>query len=180
MSLLHIKALVPPPSRPCELGDIKNWPAVEEKLSLSLPTDYRDFVLTYGTGLFARFYIIYNPFSTSEWSNLEICVERLCSQEREFKRDWPDRVPFPIYPECPGLLPWGGDENGNYYYWLTDGRPDSWQVVSDEVRGEGFREYGRCMTDFLCDVMTGKIEALAGDYPKDEDRIFEPWKKSAA
>jgi hypothetical protein len=170
-----IKELVPPPIRPFELGSLEQWQTVEQKLGLSLPSDYRDFVLTYGTRSFARFYTIYNPFSSSEWANLHICIERLCKIAREFKRDWPETVPYQIYPDRPGLLPWGGDDNGNYYYWVTDGPPDTWQVVSDEVRGEGFREYGRSMTDFLSEVLTGKIQALAGDYPRDEHRIFKPW-----
>jgi len=175
MSLLKLKELVAPPPRPFEAGSLAEWPAVEQKLGLSLPVEYRDFILTYGTGQFANFYLIYNPFSVSEWVNLHTCVERLCNTAREFKRDWPETIPYQIFPDRRGLLPWGGDDNGNYYYWLTEGPPDSWQVVSDEGRGEGFREYGRCMTDFLCEILTGKIQALAGEYPRNKDRVFRPF-----
>src|SRR5688572_18897753 len=75
------------------------------------------------------------------------------------------------------IAAWGNDENGNDYYWLTVGLPDTWTVPSDEVRGEGFREYGCAMTDFLTKVLTGECEALAGDYPTDEGRVFEAWTK---
>ena len=166
MSIHKLKSLVPPPTRLFEVGNIDQWQAVEQKLGLVLPADYRDFVFTYGTGLFAEFYRVYNPFAVDEWMNLSASIERDCGWVRETKRDSPSRVPYPIFPEPSGLLPWGNDENGNYYYWITSGSPDSWLVVSDELRGEGFREYGRCMTDFLCEVLTGKIEALAGDYPQ--------------
>src|ERR1043166_334357 len=175
MSVLKLKKLVPPPSRPFELGTIEQWTSVESKLGLSLPCDYRDFVLTYGTGLFAGFYIIYSPFTVIKAANLCAQIETVCQQDRDFKRDFPEAVPYQIYPERPGLLPWGGDENGNYYYWLTDGAPDSWKVISDEVRGDSFQEHGCCMTDFLYDVLTGKIEALAGDYPNDQYLHFESW-----
>jgi SUKH superfamily protein len=174
VSLLQLKQLITPPPRPLEAGSLAEWSAVEQKLGLSLPVEYRDFILTYGTGQFANFYLIYNPFSVSEWVNLHACVERVCKMEREFKREWPEMVPYKIFPDGPGLLPWGSDDNGNYYYWLTEGPADSWQVVSNESRGEGFREYGRCMTDFLCGILTGEIEALAGDYPESKDRMFKP------
>ena len=175
MSLIKLRELVAPPPQPLEVGDLAEWPTVEQRLGLPLPSDYRDFILTYGTGKFANFYCVYNPFSISEWVNLHSSIERLCKIERELKRDWPNTVPYQIFPDRPGLLPWGCDDNGNYYYWVTEGVPDSWHVVSNEVRGEGYREYGRCMSGFFCDVLTGKIQALAGDYPQKEDRVFEPF-----
>jgi len=175
MPLLELKKLVHPPLRPLEAGSLAEWPAVEQKLGLALPTDYRDFILTYGTGQFANFYMAFNPFSVSKWVNLHSSIERVWKAEREFKREWPQMVPYAIFPDCPGLLPWGRDDNGNEYYWFTEGEPDSWQVISNEGRGEGYREYGRCMTDFLCEILTGQIEALAGDYPSEEDRVFQPF-----
>ena len=154
---------------------MEQWRSVERELGTPLPSDYREFVFNYGSGLFAQFYRVYNPFAKSEYTALLPSVRRVCDAEREIKRGWPDQVPYKIHPEKAGLLPWGNDENGNDYYWLTDGPPDSWLVLSDEVRGEGFREYGRSMTDFLADVLLGNIKALAGDYPTEEHRVFEAW-----
>jgi len=173
MSLSQLKLLVRPPLRPFEMGSLEDWPAVEQKLGIALPAEYRDFILTYGTGRFASFYLVYNPFSVCKWLNLHQQVEQLCQQEREFKKEFPSAIPYKLFPDRPGLLPWAGDENGNYYYWLTEGPPDSWLVISQEGRGEGFREYGRCMTDFFCDVFTGKIDALCGEYPKPEHLVFK-------
>jgi hypothetical protein len=175
MSIHKLKSLVPPPTKPFEVGSIDQWRVIEKKLGLVLPADYRDFVFTYGTGLFAELYRVYNPFGVTKWTNFSASIERACGWIRETKQDWPSRVPYPIFPEPSGLLPWGNDENGNNYYWITSGSPDSWLVVSDELRGEGFREYGRRMTDFLCEVLTGKIEALAGDYPRDGHLVFKPF-----
>jgi len=31
------------------------------------------------------------------------------------------------------------------------------------------------MTDFLADILLGKIKALAGDYPAKKHRVFEAW-----
>ena len=175
VSIARLTAMVPPPRRPFEVERVDRWRTVEVKLGLTLPTDYQDFIFAYGSGLFARFYRIYNPFAASELTNLATSIDRVCRALNEIKRDWPEQVPHSIYPDSPGLLPWGNDENGNDYYWLTLGPPNTWHVVSDEVRGEGLRHYECNMTDFLSDILTGKITALAGDYPHDQDRIFKPW-----
>ena len=181
MSIEKLKAIVRPPSRPSDIGSLEEWQTVEQKLGLQLPSDYRDFVFTYGSGLFARIYVVYNPFADSEHvSCLYSSVQKTCQWERDFKKEAPECVPYKIYPERPGLLPWANDDMGNEYFWFTDGAPDTWMVISNEVRGEGYREYGRRMTDFLCDVLTGKIQALAGDYPKDEHKVFEVWNTKKA
>jgi hypothetical protein len=177
MPIELLKKIVPPPTRPSEVGSFQQWQAVEHELGLVLPTDYREFVVTYGSGLFAQFYRVYNPFAASKYTALATSVQRVCAAAREIKCEWPDQVPYPIYPEQPGLVPWGNDENGNDYYWLTEGASDTWRVLSDEVRGEGFRDYGCTMTEFLARVLLGEIEALAGDYPRDENRVFEVWTK---
>jgi hypothetical protein len=175
MPIEPLKKIVKPPLHPSEVGSLHQWQDIERQLDLVLPSDYRDFVFTYGSGLFAQFYRVYNPFAASEYTALCPSIQRVCAAERETKHNWPDRVPYPIYPDRPGLLPWGNDENGNDYYWLTKGAPDTWLVLSDEVRGEGFRDYGCTMTEFLAGVLLGKFEALAGDYPRDENRVFEAW-----
>ena len=175
MSIQELKKLVPPPDRPSEVGSLEAWREIERKIGLVLPSDYRDFIFTYGSGLFAQFYRVCNPFDPSEWISLYASVERVCNSEGEIKRKFPDQVPYPIYPQEAGILPWGNDENGNEYFWLTQGAPDTWLVLSDEVRGEGFREYGCSITEFLTKVLIGHIEALASDYPREENFVFEPF-----
>ncbi len=175
MPIEPLKALVPPPAHPSEIGTLQQWQAVEQQLSLVLPSDYREFIFSYGTDLFAGFYCVFNPFSVLESSALIPSIRKACAAELEIKSNWPDQIPYPIYPERPGLLPWANDENGNLYFWLTEGDPDTWKVLSDEVRGNGFQEYGCTMTEFLTGILLGKIEALAGDYPQKEGRVFKAW-----
>jgi hypothetical protein len=175
MPIEPLKALVPPPAHPSEVGTLQQWQAVERQLGLVLPTDYREFIFSYGTGLFADFYRIYNPFAVSAYTAFIPSVLRTCAGAREIKGKFSDRVPFPLFPDRPGLLPWGNDENGNDYFWLTEGDPDTWKVLSDEVRGDGFQEYGCTMTEFLTGILLGKFDALAGDYPQEEDRVFKTW-----
>jgi SMI1-KNR4 cell-wall len=42
---------------------LDEWQTVERELGVRFPTDYRDFVLNYGSGQLARFYEVWNPFS---------------------------------------------------------------------------------------------------------------------
>lgn len=173
MAIEPLKKIVTPPQRASEVGTLEKWHEVERQLGVELPSDYRDFVFAYGSGLFARFYRVYNPFAASEWTALYSSVQRVCGWQRDTKRQWPKRVPYPIYPEQRGILPWGNDENGNDYFWVVDGPADTWSVVSDATRGEGFREYGCTMTEFLKKVLLGECKALASEYPTEEDRVFE-------
>jgi hypothetical protein len=167
--------MISPPRTPAEVKSTEDWKVVEAGLGLTLPSDYREFVFTYGSGLFAQFYRVYNPFSASKYISLPQSITRVCDGLREFKREFPSQVPYPIHPESTGILPWGNDENGNDYYWLTRGGPDDWRVITDEVRGEGFREYDCTMTEFLERVLLRRIDALASGYPRDEDFVFKPF-----
>jgi hypothetical protein len=165
---------VPPPGKPVDVGSLEDWRAAERELGLALPSDYRDFIFTYGTGLFARFFRLYNPFATGAMGLLP-SVQETCEWRRRTKRDFPERVPYPIYPESPGILPWGNDENGHDYYWFTQGAPDQWTVLSDNVRGSGFAEHRCSLTEYLTGILLGRIKPLAADCFTEEDRVFKPF-----
>jgi hypothetical protein len=173
MPIERITRMVSPPANPTELKSIEDWKTAESDFGFPLPSDYRDFVFTYGSGLFARFYRVYNPFSASKFISLSQSVTRVTDGLRKLKSEFPDLVPYPIHPEPQGLFPWGNDENGNDYYWLTNGRSNDWRVISDEVRGEGFREHNCTMTEFLEKILLRKIDALAGGYPQADDFVFK-------
>ena len=175
MAIGSLKKLVPAPKQPFELGSMEQWRLAEQKLGLTLPSDYRDFVFTYGTGLFAQFYRVYNPFSASESMSLVSAVQKTCDWRRQIRTEFPDRVPYPIHPEKHGILPWGNDENGNDYYWLARGSPEEWIVLSDNVRGNGFAEHKCSMTEYLQGVLTKQIAPLSGDEFKQEDFAFRPF-----
>jgi hypothetical protein len=177
MSLEELVELVPPPRQPFEVGTLKQWRAVEKKLGTELPLDYREVVFAYGSGLFAEFYRVYNPFAVSEHIKLVPSAERVCRFNRESRSSFPMRFPYPYFPEPGGLLPWGNDVNGNDYFWLTEGPPSAWVVVQDENRGGGIKVQPYSMTGFLVAVLTRKVKALASGYPAKSDRIFEQWGK---
>ena len=175
MSLSRLIQLVPPPSIPSEVGTFEAWGQLESEIGVSLPPDYRDFVFAYGTGLFAGFYRIYNPFASSQYMSLSKSIARICDQNRVSQQFFPDRFPYPYFPEPCGLIPWGNDENGNDYFWLAEGPTETWNVVQDENRGIGISKQPFTMTGFLVSVLEGKTKPLAGDYPLEDDFVFEAW-----
>jgi hypothetical protein len=179
MSISELIKLVPPPPKPFEVGTLGQWREIEERLGVKLPRDYREFVFAYGSGLFAGLYRVYNPFAASEYIALLPQGKRVCDMNRECQRSSPERFPYPYYPEPGGLLPWGNDENGNDYYWLTEGLPTKWVVVQDNNRGEGIRVQPYSMTGFLVGILSRKIKPLASGYPRKSVFKFEPWDTSA-
>lgn len=179
MSLSRLIELVPPPATPFEIGTLEEWRDRESDIGVALPTDYRDLVLTYGTGLFAGFYRIYNPFAASQYMSLMASITRVCGQNRVSQQSFPDRFPYPYFPEASGLIPWGNDENGNDYFWLAEGPVETWNVVQDENRGGGITRQPFTMTGFLVSVLEGKTKPLAGDYPREDDFVFEAWSPDA-
>jgi len=179
MSMAELKKLVAPPPKPLEVGTLAQWRELEDQLGTRLPRDYREFVFTYGTGLFAGLYRVYNPFAASEYIALIPQSKRVCDYNREAQLASPERFPYPYYPKSGGLLPWGNDENGNDYFWLTEGPPSKWIVVQDENRGEGIRVQLYSMTGFLLGILQRKIKPLASGYPRKSVFKFEQWDTSA-
>ena len=170
MAAADITALIRPPAVPNQVGTLIEWQAVEQQLGVTLPLDFREFIFAYGTGQLGRFYWVWNPFRGSTFVEQ---VRLICGYERELQRQFPQYYPYPIYPECPGFLPWGSDDNGNYYGWLTDGPPDQWLVLSNGVRGQGYRLHRCNMTGYLAGVFRGEIKPLASGYPCPEDFVFQ-------
>jgi hypothetical protein len=159
-SLTKLIELVPAPKRPTGIGSSAKWSQAEAQLGTKLPDDYRQFIQTYAGGLFAGFYIVLSPGASNPYGNL---VKRLELMASHF--EYHEDLTYDIHPTRPGLLVWGADENGNYYYWLTKGNPEQWKVVTEATRGEGFQEHRCSMVDYLLRVQQLKIKPLASGYP---------------
>lgn len=170
MVVVDIATLIPPPAIPIQVGSLADWQAVEQELGVTFPTDFREFIFKYGTGYLGSFYSVWNPF----WSSNKFVesVRLICAAERESQGRFPEFFPYAIYPDSPGFLPWGSDDNGNYYGWLTEGSADEWSVLSNEVRGLGYRLHCCTMTEYLAKVFGGEIRPLCADIFGPDDFIF--------
>ena len=105
--------------RPNENMEI-DWSAVEEKLGIHLPADYKDFISTYGTGQINDYLYILNPVSINENINLFDWIESIKSSSILCLRDFGAPTPPFIYPEPAGVIPWGYTDNGEGFYWIPE------------------------------------------------------------
>ncbi|WP_020475356.1 SMI1/KNR4 family protein [Zavarzinella formosa] len=167
MAVKELVSFIPPPTSPLEVGDQSTWSSIEAELGSPLPSDYRDFVSTYGTGLLANLINVFNPFSRGEYRNLLQSTKRILDIARTLKIIMPERMPYAIFPEIGGMLPWATDENGNWYFWLTEGSPDEWPVIAGNSRDVDFQRFDIPMTTFLAKALKRKITCKfwASDYP---------------
>ncbi len=139
------------PSAPRE--SVVDWPTVETEMRTSLPEDYKDFILRYGTGKIGEFIWVLNPAASNPNLNLIRRSEEILRALREYRVSLAalgKTVPFAAFPEPGGLLPWGGTDNGDVCYWRTgDPDPNEWHVVLNDGRGAIWEEFDVTMTQFI-------------------------------
>jgi hypothetical protein len=167
MSIEALKKVLPPPAKPVDTGGpTPDWAAVEAKIKTPLPADYKAFVTTYGSGTIDEYFSVFTPFAKTK-RDLPTQIERQLGAMRQV-RDAGEKMKYPLFPEPGGLLPWGLTDNGDVFYWLTTGAPDSWTVVTNVGRGPDYEEFKMSMTDFLAGILSRKAKSEA--FPED----FQP------
>ncbi len=154
MPLSELIAVAPPPREP--VAGRGNWKAVEERLGLGLPGDFKALIETYGSGSFSDFLNPINPFRGDgagfDWADRDIL-----EFDRETRDEYPDALPYPIHPEPGGILPWAETDNGDILYWLTEGDPDSWPILIRESRGPDRVVYPFGAVEFLHRWLSGEL-----------------------
>src|SRR5262249_22787510 len=177
MSIRELTALVKPPSRPTDVPKRPAWKPVEKLIGTAFPKDFKNFIAAFGSGTLGHFVIVLNPFSQVEGFEFFSGAGLLCDTLRTLEEfEGGRQVPFDVHPARPGLLPWGGDENGNGLYWLTDGKPDTWPCVVGEGRGKPWQKFDLPMTSFLAAIYRGEVRCKIWPrgYPRKRDLVFEP------
>lgn len=125
-----ITKVLPKPKKP--IGLERSWKDVEQELGLQLPTDYKQFVDLYGSGLICdsvsiwnlRDKVIFNkplPDILSGKGSVIAIYEYVRSQGY----DWS----YKMFPQPGGLLPFAAINDVHNLNWLTVGLPDKWDVV---------------------------------------------------
>jgi len=175
MSFNDLVNVLPPPITPSENDVDRSWTDIESRLGISLPDDYRKYIRRYGSGCIGAFIWPFNPFSKNENLNLEFQVAARTRALRTSKEQFSIVLPFPLYPQEGGLLPWGATDNGDVLFWLTEGCPNEWSVVINEARAEIYERYQSTMTDFLHNLISARIssEIIPSDFI-DHDTLFSP------
>lgn len=176
MSLTALLAVLPPPRDPSETGDQAGWAELGVNLGVDLPADYHEFIAAYGTGYIAGFLWVFNPFSADSNVNFGLQTKQRIDAHRTFRGRFPKMVPFRLFPEEGGLLPFGATDNGDVMFWLTEGPADGWKTVVYASRADEFEVFGLEMTEFLARVLGSSIRCriFPSDFPSG-DVSFAPW-----
>jgi hypothetical protein len=176
MSLKKLVAVIPPPKKPLDCEG--NWRAAEIVAGAQFPPDFRDLIGRYGTGAFFQGHLtLFNPLTLEG----QACMKHTLEVYAPFRSETRP-LPLPLHPERPGLLPWGRDDNGGGYFWLTKGKPERWPVVYLAHGSEGYPlQLPVNVTTFLEGFAVDRFEALArSDDPMTEEmRVFTPGRSQA-
>ncbi len=174
MTLEFLCRVLPTPIAPIESGSTEEWSEIEKVVDIILPSDYKQYINTFGTGCIGNFLWPFNPFSDNKFLNFGEQIDARLDALRVLKEKWGDRqCPYPLYPEPEGLLPWGASDNGDVLYWLTAGHPDDWSVIINEARSPVYEEYKESTTSLLAKLVLGEIvsEIFPPDFP-DREALF--------
>jgi hypothetical protein len=153
-------------------GSKDEWEKIENNIRMELPSDYKLFVSSYGSGVIDNFLWILNPFIKNENLNLLKKINIIINAYKESKKKFPKEFLHEVYPKKGGLFPWAITDNGDEIYWKMDGNPDKWSIIIYATRSFNFIEFKMSMIEFLCNLLTNKIkcnifpEDFPGNYNK--------------
>ncbi|MDX8053269.1 hypothetical protein SK571_28175 [Lentzea sp. BCCO 10_0798] len=163
--------LIGAPERPPEPTD---WNRVRSLLGTDLPSDYRVLVETYPALALEQFLRITHPTGKHDHSNWTHVAPAVLDRLRETRRNGNIKFPHGLYPETPGLLPWGNTVNGDHCFWLADGEPDRWTIVITDL--VDWWEFGGGLFDFVSGFVSGAVTCpvFPDDVPNGKPPYQEP------
>lgn len=172
MSLARLKVILPPPNDRVDVPKSSQWKAVEKSLQFDLPPDYKSFVEAYGLGCIDGFFWTLNPVTQNKHLNLE---KRIPSTIKEWSmlREKRVEIPYALFPDPEGLVPWAITENGDRVHWL---RRSKRLVVVVEHNGLAvWDEFPLGTVEFLIGMLNRDItiRAFPRDFPGKSHRFFK-------
>src|SRR5262249_27823713 len=136
MSIERLTRLIAPPKQPVHPANAESWSLAERNLGVALPADLYEFSKVYGSGTFRgdtdTALVLYNPASPEYSGEISFECQRL--RDAVQHSDGKD-MPFSVFPETGGLLPFGLDECNVRLCWRTIGPANSWSTVVVWQRG---------------------------------------------
>jgi hypothetical protein len=157
------------PATPHESGTAEGWGDVGRRIGEVPPGDYMKFIELYGTGTIADWLTVLNPFAANRHQNLFVAGFEFLAALREIKGQFLEEVPFPLFYEPQGLLPWGISIDGDIFCWSTRGLSGHW-TVTVIGRHTGNEEFPMPMTQFLFEALSGRVRPRC--FPSDLEPTF--------
>jgi hypothetical protein len=143
-------SLCPPPLT----APTTDWPAVEQALSMPLPTDYKQISDTYGPGTFCGFLHLYYPHPHTSWTNL---TGPMPSTIRTQLHTDHEQAALMLPADPQDLFPMAVTDNGEYLSWVTrpPNSPDAWTIAANQARNFQWYTYDGDLAGFLTAVLSG-------------------------
>jgi hypothetical protein len=142
-----------------------DWAAIEAKLSLRLPNDYKELISHYGEGTFGNYIHLSEIGADLKGFLKNISTTFAIVEEGRSKGRAQDWVDFPFYPTDKGFLPWAFDDNAGPLGWLTQGDCESWPIIVVDNEYSGYDRFDMTVTEFLTKWL--KQEITVSFYPPD-------------
>lgn len=144
-----------------------DWVEVHAGLGTELPVDYRVLSDNYLHLAIAGFMGVLHPDRSDTGYGLQEFVDETLGFLRDRRAIMPERMPYPLFPEPGGLLPWEVTDNNDFFFWLTSGEPDRWRVVvTDQTE---WWEFEGGMQKFLVGLLRGDLvcPVFWDDFPQE-------------
>jgi len=158
----------------------EDWRSTFQRIGTRLPTDFVYAYKAYGDGYFyskshkmtANVSLYAGKALGSFFNN----APKRLSELRVVKEKRPKCVPFPLYWEPGGLLPWGRATNDADLCWVVRGElVDNWQVVVLRPGRGHYQVFEMTAIQFLARVIAGTVscDLLPKGFPGAEGVGFE-------
>lgn len=151
-----------------------DWNLLEAKINFIFPEDYKLICEIFGAGSFGwqetdiGFLTFASPLMCNQ-SSIPVAVFpdnifAVSSSFKELVTEFPDNYPsLQFYPDMNGLINWGHDSNGNYYFWNPKGLsdPQQWKIFIIK-RDSRFIDFDGNLVACLIDILTNQLVIASG------------------
>jgi hypothetical protein len=147
-----------------------SWTSAEERLGFTFPSDYKELMSTFGSGVFDLLVGVLCPARQEDDFISE--MNRILEYARGN-----EPLPHRLYPDPDGLIPWAECGDAWTLFWRTDrGGPDQWTIVYCDAEFAEWGEYDGSATTFLLGLLTGKIDTKFADWEPVDNPEFGPYR----
>lgn len=159
----QLQTVLVAPAEPSGQPSAADWARVATETNLTFPSDFKQFLNTWGQAYIGGFLFPYSPNGTTRANELQSGVEYVSRALTTLKSHHPDSMPAPVFPEKGGFVAGGISDNGDFIGWMTvSSDPDQWPVavwgheddVPEVFEGTGFGA-------FILGVVQGDIRPVA-------------------
>jgi hypothetical protein len=167
-SLKHLLSAVPPPANASDTPMQLDRLIVESGVGVELPDDLFDLAKHYGSGAFETIDgadIVLNVLSPTSRTFFRDINRHIGMLADYYQLIGTAALPYPIYPDRPGLLPIGNGESNRILSWITEGSVQRWAIML-RTPEDSFIRFNFSLVEFIAGLLAGEIEGYGGSWNK--------------